>query len=782
LNASESFSSLRSYSSDSRSKSTDPKFVNFRQVNDRSLSCLLSRKTRPIVSGAASGLRECKFRSYSTGTSRQPLAAFSNVHNDSAIQLDTPSGLSYTPSSKFERPGSNLEYSQNLGSYNAVIEELEKAKETYKAFLSNSRYFQKQNSTEERELAERVRSAWIAVRPYEVWLQNAVTMGTHFTGSRSVKLQPEESNSSNREDSTTVFVRRVTGRTEQPEKAILGPNKPVGSQPTWGQTVKGLTHTIKEKVDSPAQHVNSNPISDEPQKPVRLVKDRISSKKMSDSKFKEEYRLRYQETSNQAFKKITINKNATGASEVQEISTDNSPLSLQTSSNKGFLTPMTGSVSATEAGYSRNSLAPLELATSAEGGTNSVDQPRSLVPTWGQGFSKAPSSTVSTHHNPSDTEPSLGSGPKASLTVMAVSRASAIRRYQINTNKSNGLSANLSSVKISKDVEAGPQLQNSLPFPRHSQEAAPNATQSDISSQPSSSTAFSPAELEKIAAVDRAMLSVRKTLFRLQSMKHALEKKNPSRTALGPSRRVIAINPHLRNKEGFHTSSIPSYSALRLFSTSSASYYESQAPKLTHLTSSGTAHMVSIKDKEITARQAVAVCSVIFSNETPLSLIKANQIKKGDVLGVARVAGIMAAKRTSDLIPLCHPIAITQVTIELGVIDPVAPTNDELETGTIEEKSSPWAGTGQGDAYSFHTQSSAMTQGNPRPQFGSIEIAATVSCDGKTGVEMEALTAASTAALTVYDMCKAVDKGMRIEGMRVVKKEGGKSGTWIEDP
>jgi cyclic pyranopterin phosphate synthase len=115
-------------------------------------------------------------------------------------------------------------------------------------------------------------------------------------------------------------------------------------------------------------------------------------------------------------------------------------------------------------------------------------------------------------------------------------------------------------------------------------------------------------------------------------------------------------------------------------------------------------------------------------------------MKKGDVLGVARVAGIMAAKRTPDLIPLCHPIAITHAEVELLLV----------------------GGKGEGE------------------EGGEIEITATVSCDGKTGVEMEALTAASVAALTVYDMCKAVDKGMVVEGLRVVLKEGGKSGRWVE--
>lgn len=148
--------------------------------------------------------------------------------------------------------------------------------------------------------------------------------------------------------------------------------------------------------------------------------------------------------------------------------------------------------------------------------------------------------------------------------------------------------------------------------------------------------------------------------------------------------------------------------------------------------------MVSISDKIPSKRVAKAACSVYFTNELACKLIKENQIKKGDVLGVARVAGIMAAKRTSDLIPLCHPIAITKVAVDLVVLE------DE------------------------HSKN------------GRVEIEATVACEGKTGVEMEALTAASTAALTVYDMCKAVDKGMSIQGLRVILKEGGKSGRWVD--
>ncbi|KAI1502718.1 molybdenum cofactor biosynthesis prote [Biscogniauxia marginata] len=160
---------------------------------------------------------------------------------------------------------------------------------------------------------------------------------------------------------------------------------------------------------------------------------------------------------------------------------------------------------------------------------------------------------------------------------------------------------------------------------------------------------------------------------------------------------------------------------------------DDKGARLTHVSNSGSAHMVSISDKTPSKRVAKAACSVHFTDETACQLIKENQMKKGDVLGVARVAGIMAAKRTPDLIPLCHPIAISKVAVELAV-----------------------------------------------SEANRVDIVATVACEGKTGVEMEALTAASTAALTVYDMCKAVDKGMRIEGLKVVLKEGGKSGRWVE--
>src|SRR3954451_13160769 len=154
----------------------------------------------------------------------------------------------------------------------------------------------------------------------------------------------------------------------------------------------------------------------------------------------------------------------------------------------------------------------------------------------------------------------------------------------------------------------------------------------------------------------------------------------------------------------------------------------------THFDASGNAVMVDVSAKPATDRTATARALVVMSPET-LAMIEAGTAKKGDVLGVARIAGIMAAKRTSDLIPLCHPLPITAVVVDL----------------------------------------------TPDRSANAIEIAATVRTTGQTGVEMEALTAASVAALTVYDMCKAVDRGMRIEALRVTHKDGGKSGAFSQE-
>lgn len=154
--------------------------------------------------------------------------------------------------------------------------------------------------------------------------------------------------------------------------------------------------------------------------------------------------------------------------------------------------------------------------------------------------------------------------------------------------------------------------------------------------------------------------------------------------------------------------------------------------KLNHFNDQGQAHMVDVSNKETTSRVAVAKARILMSSNT-LEIIKNGDAKKGDVLGIARTAGIMAAKKTADLIPLCHPLPITNVNINLRI----------------------------------------------EPSNNSVEIEATVKTNGQTGVEMEALTAANITALTIYDMVKAIDKTMKITDLRVTFKDGGKTGQFV---
>ena len=155
---------------------------------------------------------------------------------------------------------------------------------------------------------------------------------------------------------------------------------------------------------------------------------------------------------------------------------------------------------------------------------------------------------------------------------------------------------------------------------------------------------------------------------------------------------------------------------------------------LTHFDSAGQAHMVDVGSKAETARVARAAGSIFMKPET-LALIRSGTARKGDVLGIARIAAIQGSKRTSDLIPLCHPIALTRVAADFVI--------DEAQS--------------------------------------AVHCEVTAECHGKTGVEMEALTAATIGLLTIYDMAKAVDRGMRIENVRLLEKAGGKSGHWIAD-
>lgn len=153
---------------------------------------------------------------------------------------------------------------------------------------------------------------------------------------------------------------------------------------------------------------------------------------------------------------------------------------------------------------------------------------------------------------------------------------------------------------------------------------------------------------------------------------------------------------------------------------------------LTHFDAQGQAHMVDVGAKPATHRIAVAEGRITMQPAT-LAIIQSGTAKKGDVLGIARIAGIMAAKKTSDLIPLCHPLALTRVAVDFELL----------------------------------------------PETSSVRCLATVETVGPTGVEMEALTAVQVALLTVYDMCKAVDKGMVLEGIRVLEKHGGKTGSFV---
>jgi len=157
---------------------------------------------------------------------------------------------------------------------------------------------------------------------------------------------------------------------------------------------------------------------------------------------------------------------------------------------------------------------------------------------------------------------------------------------------------------------------------------------------------------------------------------------------------------------------------------------------LSHLDEQGHARMVDVGHKADTQREAVAKGRVMMRPET-LALIQEGGLPKGDVLAVAQIAGVMAAKRTHELIPMCHPLLLTHIGVEF---EPVEPDDGQ--------------------------------------DLAAVEITGTVRSTGKTGVEMEALTAVAVAGLTVYDMCKAVDRGMRLDAVRLVRKSGGKSGDW----
>jgi len=409
--------------------------------------------------------------------------------------------------------------------------------------------------------------------------------------------------------------------------------------------------------------------------------------------------------------------------------------------------------------------------------------PSNLTPTWGRGFTAPARVDQSSKQNTVLLLSSIQRGPTAHSSASPDKMLSSSVSDHI-PSASASITRRIVQIRALKKRSKGEILlerrlrpvasDSSSTFSEYSMPMKTTSTSAEELRQLVQITMNLQSQLNRLLkSADAAPLNpvIRKLSQPSRQQEHILP---TTRLRLGARR--IPINPHLRNTKEYHTCTTLSHRHCRPFSTSARFQHESQTPRLTHVSSSGTAHMVAIGDKMITSRTAVAVCTVRFSNEIAVPLIQSNQMKKGDVLGVARIAGIMAAKRTPELIPLCHPISITQVSIQLDVLGPL---DDKLEAGTQETMSSSWAGTGQGDAYSFHKLAST-TRHIPNSQFGSVEITASISCDGKTGVEMEALTAASIAALTVYDMCKAVDKGMRIEGLRVVKKEGGKSGSWTE--
>jgi len=176
--------------------------------------------------------------------------------------------------------------------------------------------------------------------------------------------------------------------------------------------------------------------------------------------------------------------------------------------------------------------------------------------------------------------------------------------------------------------------------------------------------------------------------------------------------------------------------------------------------------MVDVGDKPVTKRVAVAG-GFIEMNPTTLEMIVSGTAPKGDVMAAARIAGVMAAKETSSLIPLCHPLPITRANVELT---PEALAADADNTGD-----------GGNDAVGGNGGGGTGGSGGSNGGLVGVRIRATVATDGKTGVEMEALTAAAVAALTLYDMCKAVDRGMVVRDIMLLSKEGGISGTWVRE-
>ena len=220
--------------------------------------------------------------------------------------------------------------------------------------------------------------------------------------------------------------------------------------------------------------------------------------------------------------------------------------------------------------------------------------------------------------------------------------------------------------------------------------------------------------------------------------------------------------------------STPAFPAARLFSTSrpqrqAGNDLSLDTGQLPHLTPQSTVHQISVSAKAPTYRRALAVGHVVFSNPEPLRLIRAHALKKGDVLAVARVAAIMAVKKTSDIIPLAHDgIGVEGCVAEVELVDAA---DTQQAAATIFD-------AGKLNTANVGEEQAGKQLSSPIGSHGGIRIAVTVSTTAKTGVEMEALTGVMGAGLTVIDMCKAVDRHLKLQGVEAIGKAGGKSGAW----
>lgn len=217
---------------------------------------------------------------------------------------------------------------------------------------------------------------------------------------------------------------------------------------------------------------------------------------------------------------------------------------------------------------------------------------------------------------------------------------------------------------------------------------------------------------------------------------------------------------------------------------------EASQPRLPHLTPAGHVHMTPIASKPVTSRVATATSRVSFSNPAPYNLLTSGDgyVKKGDVISVARIGGIMAAKKAADLIPLAHPgLGITGIEVQIDVEKPsrehkqTSSNRSNRRRSKLRSSHTQSSQDGEAEAATTKPTGSSRESRDSKSRYGSVLITTTVHCVGRTGVEMEALTGAIGAALTVYDMCKASDRGMVVEKALIVGKSGGRSGDWTAE-